>query len=89
MQEICRTCLTPSEQMENIFKSGVKDKKYSELLNTICEDNLKFRENEYEMPQNICAACVDMLRLVFDFCHKCRESDENLRTPKFSKAKGE
>jgi plasmid replication initiation protein len=67
MQEICRTCLTPSEQMENIFKSGVKDKKYSELL----------------------AACSEMLRLVFDFCQKCRESDESLRTPKFSKAKGE
>uniref|UniRef100_A0A8D8HNK6 Zinc finger protein 26 n=1 Tax=Culex pipiens TaxID=7175 RepID=A0A8D8HNK6_CULPI len=76
---ICRVCMTEDPQAEliSLFQiNGTGDEVIANMIIDCCEVMVSDDDN---MPQNICADCLDRLNQAYELRKQCKRSDQVLR----------
>ncbi|KAL1395418.1 hypothetical protein pipiens_011275 [Culex pipiens pipiens] len=77
--DICRVCMTEDAQVEliSLFQiNGTGDEVIANMIIDCCEVMVSDDDN---MPQNICADCLDRLNQAYELRKQCKRSDQVLR----------
>lgn len=74
MEQVCRTCMTSSVALVDIF-TDQKEPSLADMLNECVEYKIKLDD---QLPKKICLACICDVQTAFGFKRKCEKSHQVL-----------